>query len=122
MADDNVDASLDDIEDEVDGGVPGDDEVYNADSRLEMSEVSVDMSARQIHTSQVDPLHWKTELERVGPKLKQKQQLSSNEWRSHVDMTVTSKERIERVLLDTQGDLRSLNRWAPSSLSCRSME
>ena len=54
MADDNVDASLDDIEDEVDGsGLPGEDDVYNDDGRMEMSEVSMELSSRQIHTSQV---------------------------------------------------------------------
>lgn len=53
---------------------------------------------------------WKTELERVGPKLKAKQNIPSNEWRSHVDLTVTSKGHIEKVLSETQGDLRSLNR------------
>jgi hypothetical protein len=59
----------------------------------------------------VDPIIWKTELERVGPKLKAKQRLPTNEWRSHVDLTVTSKGHIEKVLSDTQGDLRGLNRY-----------
>ena len=36
--------------------------------------------------------------------------MSLNEWRAHVDQTVTSKAQIEQVLNNTQGDLRSLNR------------
>jgi intraflagellar transport protein 57 len=52
LAEDNVDASLDDIEDEVDGGGV-DDDVFQEDARLEMSEVSMELSSRQIHTSQV---------------------------------------------------------------------
>jgi hypothetical protein len=60
--------------------------------------------------SQVDPIHWKTELERVGPKLRAKQALPSNEWRAHVDMTVQNQAHIGQVLDDTQADLLGLNR------------
>jgi intraflagellar transport protein 57 len=48
--------------------------------------------------------------ERVGPKLRSHQQLSLNEWRAHVDQTVSSKSQIENVLSNTQGDLKALNR------------
>jgi hypothetical protein len=60
--------------------------------------------------AQVDPVEWKTELERVGPKLRANQQLTTNEWRAHVDQTVTSKGHIEKVLGDTQGDLHAMNK------------
>jgi hypothetical protein len=60
----------------------------------------------------VDPVEWKTELERVGPKLRANQQLTTNEWRAHVDQTVTSKGHIEKVLGDTQGDLHAMNKYA----------
>ena len=33
------------------------------------------------HSDQIDPIEWKTELERVGPKLKAQQVLATNEWR-----------------------------------------
>jgi estrogen-related receptor beta like 1 len=65
----------------------------------------------------VDPIHWKTELERVGPKLRAKQALPSNEWRAHVDMTVLNKGRIEAVLDETQADLTGLNREVSEELS-----
>ena len=58
----------------------------------------------------VDPVAWKTELERVGPKLKAQQQLSTNEWRAHVDQTVANNQHIEKVLEETQSDLQTMNK------------
>lgn len=79
--------------------------------QTEIAEVSLDGSAHQILHAQVDPIEWKTELERVGPKLRAQQQLTSNEWRAHVDSTVHNKGQIEKVLSDTQGDLQAINRY-----------
>lgn len=73
-------------------------------------EMSLDSSHHNILQAQVDPVEWKTELERVGPKLRANQQISTNEWRAHVDQTVTSKAQIERVLTDTHGDLQAINK------------
>jgi estrogen-related receptor beta like 1 len=70
----------------------------------------MDNSMHNILQAAIDPLEWKTELERVGPKLRTQQQLSTNEWRAHVDQTIVSKGHIERVLGDTQGDLQSLHK------------
>ena len=67
--------------------------------------------------AQVDPIEWKTELERVGPKLRAQQQLTSNEWRAHVDSTIHNKSQIEKVLSDTQGDLQAINRYG-SPFAC----
>lgn len=121
MADDVEDDLQDEIEDELDGGGVMEDDFYgggsNQDDRMESSEVSLDSSHRQIHTSAVDPIHWKTELERVGPKLRAKQALPSNEWRAHVDMTLNNKSRIEQVLDDTQADLKGLNREISDDLN-----
>lgn len=58
----------------------------------------------------VDPIAWKTELERVGPKLRAQQQLSTNEWRAHVDQTVSNNQQIEKVLEETQADLQAMNK------------
>jgi hypothetical protein len=60
--------------------------------------------------AEVDPIAWKTELERVGPKLRAQQQLSTNEWRAHVDQTVANNQQIEKVLEETQTDLQSMNK------------
>ena len=59
----------------------------------------------------VDPIAWKTELERVGPKLRAQQQLSTNEWRAHVDQTVANNQHIEKVLEETQSDLQIMNKY-----------
>ncbi len=102
------DADIGDIVDETDGQV-GDDVMFH-ETQTEVAEVSLDSSAHQILHAQVDPIEWKTELERVGPKLKAQQQLTSNEWRAHVDATVDNKSKIEQVLSETQGDLTAINR------------
>ena len=65
----------------------------------------------QILQALVDPVEWKTELERVGPKLKSNLQTSVNEWRSHVDQTMNSKNYIEKAMGgDTHGELVSMNK------------
>lgn len=89
------------------GGVDEDLQFEEASSRLE---TSLDASHHHILQALVDPVEWKTELERVGPKLRANQQQATNEWRSHVDQTVTSKGHIEKVLADTQGDLQAMNK------------
>ena len=104
------DKDRDDIEDEA-IGVVEDDVLFEEVAQLEVSEASLDNSAHNILHAQIDPIEWKTELERVGPKLaKLSQQNFSNEWRSHVDQTTSNKNQIEKVLGETQGDLLSMNR------------
>lgn len=107
MADVDAEAVAD-IVDEVDAA--GYDEGYVEDTRIEMGDVSLDSSAHQILMARIDPIEWKIELERVGPKLKAKQQLSMNEWRAHVDLTISSKGHIEKVLGETKSDLQGLNK------------
>merc|ERR1719240_267535 len=99
----------DEIEDEVEGTID-DDLFFQENTAADGPETSLDTSAHHMLTSHIDPVAWKTELERVGPKLKSQQHMSLNEWRAHVDQTVTSKAQIEQVLSNTQGDLKSLNR------------
>lgn len=112
--DDNVeiadvdDEALVDVVDEVEGAQ--DEEGNVEDTRMEMGEVSLDNSSHQILLPRIDPIEWKIELERVAPKLKLKQQLSMNEWRAHVDMTITSRGHIEKILGETQSDLKGLNK------------
>lgn len=94
------------IEDDVEG--VAEEEVYFEEaSRLE---ASLDATNHQILQAQIDPLEWKTELERVGPKLRANIQLSTNEWRSHVDQTVNAKSQIEKLMSESQGDLQSMNK------------
>jgi hypothetical protein len=62
--------------------------------------------------AQIDPIAWKTELERVAPKLKaQMIMLAGNhEWRSHVDQTVNTKANIEKLMGDNSSDLTAINK------------
>lgn len=103
--DDNEEEDI--IEDDAAGGLDDDVPFEEASLRLDSS---MDASHHNILQALVDPVEWKTELERVGPKLRANQQLTTNEWRAHVDQTVTSKAHIEKVLGDTQGDLHAMNK------------
>jgi estrogen-related receptor beta like 1 len=87
------------------------DVLFEETDRVDAVEASLDASAHHILQPAIDPIEWKTELERVGPKLKAQQPLSTNEWRAHVDQTSVSKNAIEKVLGDAQTDLSSLNRF-----------
>lgn len=88
-----------------------DEEVYFEEpSRLEAS-VSIDASAHNIIHAQIDPIAWKTELERVGPKLRAQTVLTSNEWRAHVDQTVTTKGQIEKLMGDSSGEIFAMNKY-----------
>ena len=100
-----------DVEDDAAGGA--DDEAFFEEglpTDVDVS-ISLDNSAHQILEGLVDPIVWKTELERVGPKLKAQQLLSTNEWRAHVDQTVANNEKIEKVLSVTQSDLQIMNKY-----------
>ena len=111
--DDDEAENADIIEDD-ELGLIDEDIPFEEASRLE---VSLDNSNHQILQAMVDPIEWKTELERVGPKLKSNQQISTNEWRSHVDQTVTSKSQIEKVLGDTQSELSNMNKKVSNELN-----
>jgi len=85
--------------------------LFQEASGTEPAETSMDTSAHQILHAHVDPIAWKTELERVAPKLRSFQQNATNEWRAHVDQTVLNKSQIKEVVKDTHGDIKSLNRF-----------
>jgi estrogen-related receptor beta like 1 len=68
----------------------------------------MDSSFHNILQGQVDPIAWKTELERVGPKLKTNFAVSAHEWRSHVDQTAASKSKIDTIAVDTRKDISSI--------------
>ena len=108
-ANDDEDIINDEIEDDDDNLLI--DEVANEPgaSSTDVDDSILDGSSRQILYGQIDPIEWKTELERVGQKLKAQQVVSTNEWRAHVDQTITSKDSIDKILVDTKGGLGALN-------------
>ena len=107
----------DEVVDEAAGEAPDEEQVFE-ESRAEAGEVSSDdIAAHQVLEAKVDPVEWKTELERVGPKLRAGQALSTNEWRAHVDLTVTSRGAIAKVLEDTRSDLAGLSKDSADELA-----
>jgi len=103
------------IDEENEAGV--DEDVMFQEAAGDEVDVSIDHSAHAILHAEVDPVAWKTELERVGPRLKAQQQLATNEWRAHVDQTTSNRELIDKVLADTQGDLGALHRDVSEEVS-----
>lgn len=101
------DEEEDDIIEEEALGQAEEEVFFEETSKLDLS---VDPASHQILQAAIDPLEWKTELERVGPKLRANVQLSTNEWRAHVDQTVSSKNQIEKLMGDSQSDLQSMNK------------
>lgn len=73
-------------------------------------ESSMENTNHNIIQAAIDPIEWKTELERVGPKLKTNLALSTNEWRAHVDQTMNSKSSIEKVMNGNQTELQVMNK------------
>lgn len=110
--DDNEDVE-DEIHDEADEEVFIDESIAGQTGAADLNDSQLDGSSRQILYGQIDPLEWKTELERVSQKLKTQQVVSTNEWRAHVDQTGTSKEAIEGILKDSSSDLNALSRYNP---------
>lgn len=101
----------DEIEDEVIGGGVEEDNLFQPDmGRTESVDMSMDNSHHQVLEGGVDPIEWKTEVERVAPKLRVPANLGANEWRSHVDQVATSRGSIEKVLGVTQADLNIVSR------------
>lgn len=102
------------IEDEVGGPGMEEELLYEDNSRLE---TSMDNSVLNILQPQIDPLEWKTELERVGPKLNATAITMGNEWRAHVDQSLRGKEQIAKLMGVSKGDLGSLNRQVSDELN-----
>lgn len=104
--------NADDIDEDELLDSPQDDDALLEEAGLQggtgILESSLEQSSHNILRAAVDPIEWKTELERVGSKLRANQHFSSNEWRSHVDQTLASKEQIGKVLSETQVDLQAV--------------
>ena len=56
----------------------------------------------------IDPLVWKTELERVGPRLKQAGGVLGKEWRAHIEQTKDHEKTIQAVLPGAQAHMKSI--------------
>jgi intraflagellar transport protein 57 len=84
--------------------------VFSELARGHKAEVEeVDMEERKVIESSVDPIKWKTELERVSAKLKPPQALGAREWREHIEQTKKNEETIQRVFGESRGQLQAMS-------------
>ncbi|CAM9309528.1 unnamed protein product [Phaeothamnion confervicola] len=72
-------------------------EVYNmSDSNIAILE------------TRIDPVQWKQEIERVGPKLRLAQPTTGKEWRAHVTETAQHEASIKAALPEADGHLTAI--------------
>ena len=70
----------------------------------------IDPANHQIIESNVDPIEWKTELERVGPRLRNNTNIGGKEWRTHIDQTKKHENTIRSELPATESNLQQINK------------
>ena len=66
--------------------------------------------------SDIDPLEWKTELERVTPHLKVKMGHGGKEWRAHIQQTKKHGSIVDRILPDARKKLAMISDAIKGSL------
>ena len=66
--------------------------------------------------SDIDPVEWKTELERVGPRLKVRLAHGGKEWRTHIEHTKKHEQVIKDTLPEAQKQLARIADNVRSSL------
>jgi len=101
-------ADLGEIEDEV--GVVEEEEVMFTE-RVADAEVHdvINNEAREMIDGTIDPLQWKTEMERVGPRLKSKPWSLEKEWRSHIEQTKEHEKKIQETLPTAQVHMQNMS-------------
>jgi estrogen-related receptor beta like 1 len=110
--DDGADADDDDIEDEIE--VAEEDAPMFAageDENIENNENN------NLIDSNVDPIEWKTELERVGPRLRTNNAQAGKEWRSHIEQTKKHSLLINNELPNTEITLKQINNQLASDVA-----
>jgi estrogen-related receptor beta like 1 len=65
--------------------------------------------AHHIIANTIDPMEWKMELERVGPKLKASGATLGKEWRAHIEQTKEHEKTIQAVLPSAQGHMKNIS-------------
>lgn len=70
--------------------------------------IALDESHQRILEAQVDPVAWKTELERVAPRLKLPPAAAGagREWRGHIEQTKQHEARVREHMPDTRAQLQ----------------
>ncbi|OQR99027.1 Intraflagellar Transport Protein 57 [Achlya hypogyna] len=117
-----VDEHLEVDADDDDVVVEEDEELYTDTIRAKTEESELEESTKQIiiaavrfrveaMAQYVDPLLWKTELERVGPKLKAKvKEDDGKEWHTHIEQTKKHDATIQDNLANTSAQLKAITK------------
>ncbi|CAM9899102.1 unnamed protein product [Ectocarpus sp. 12 AP-2014] len=93
------DCDMADIADEAEVEEEQEDEQDFSDLiKAEDDDMGVSDSQVAMLEAKVDPVEWKRELERVGPKLKMAASAAGKEWRGHVEQTKKHEEAIQAAL------------------------
>ena len=101
------------------GGPPGMDDseaeeeeeevMYSEQVRQAERKDDLDESVRAKMESEIDPLIWQTELERVTPHLKVKASHGGKEWRAHIAQTKKHGAIVDRILPDSRKKLAMIS-------------
>jgi estrogen-related receptor beta like 1 len=106
--DETADAGSD-IEDNLDGEEEEEEVLYTEMLHVAPETNGLDESQKAILESNLDPLLWQTELERVGPRLKVSAQGDTGkEWRGHIEQTRKHEMTITAELPDTKQQLTAI--------------
>ena len=118
-----VDDDTDVVEEEAlggRGGMPNDSDgeeevMYSEQVRSERKEEEDDGSHAKLE-SDIDPLIWQTELERVAPHLKVKAHHGGKEWRAHIEQTKKHGAVVNRILPESRKKLAMISEAIKMSL------
>ena len=95
------------------GGMPNDSDgeeevMYSEQVRSERKEDEDDSAHAKLETD-IDPLVWQTELERVAPHLKVKAIHGGKEWRAHIEQTKKHGAIVNRILPESRKKLAMIS-------------
>jgi estrogen-related receptor beta like 1 len=96
----NDDIEAVDEDEQMFGGLAG--EEKEADDTLKET-------SHVIIAATIDEKEWKTELERVGPRLKSMNATLGKEWRAHIEQTKDHEKTIQATLPSAQGHMQSIS-------------
>lgn len=101
------DADLGEVEDEAE--VFEEDEAIWQEVAHHPHEEETDLNQKEMIAATIDPLHWKTELERVGPRLKMDIKTLGKEWRAHIEQTKHHEQQIQKIMPSAQQRMQSMS-------------
>jgi intraflagellar transport protein 57 len=111
--DEDADMGMGDIEDEAEAADEAEEAVFDgggagSGGKNGDESFSGQAEAHKIIENTIDPLVWKTELERVGPRLKATSGALGKEWRAHIEQTKEHEKTIQAVLPSAQQHMKSI--------------